>query len=242
MNTKLIGRATQQFIRAFQDIHRALLELCEARWDVPFPVLLNQAAKENRVVAAHASELTALHSLRKRTFNVWGTRSAIPSPAALAKLERILESLRRAQRHATAGKPKTDSPDSQGRAPKESARRGISATAAVVQVLLNRNNEEISIVELAAEAMKAGWSPKGRSPEQTLSRVLRNEIRRRGSLARFAKGNRPGMWKLSTAGVYYANEQVCMALLTTEPDRGMQMALLMSADDYSVADESDLEL
>ena len=87
---------------------------------------------------------------------------------------------------------------------------------------MNRNNKEIAIAELTAEAMKAGWSPKGKSPKRTLSSVLHNEIRRRGSLARFAKGSRPGMWKLSTAGVHYANEQICMALLATEPDTGMQ--------------------
>lgn len=242
MNAKLIGRATQQFIRTFQEIHRILLELGKARWYEPFPVVLKQAAKESRVVAALASELANLHSLRQRAFNVWGTRSAIPSPAALATLERIRERLCRARRRTMAGKPKTDDPRSQGRAPKESARRGISGTAAVVQVLANRNNKEISIVELTAEAMQAGWSPKGKSPKQTLNSVLRNEIRRRGSLARFAKGSQPGRWKLSTAGVYYANEQICMTLLQTEPDRGMQMALLMTAGDYSVVDEDDLEL
>ena len=240
MKPKLIGRATQRFIRAFQDVHRILLELSKVRWDVPFPELLKQAAKESRVVAAHASELASLHSLRKRTFNVFGKRSAIPSAAALAELERILASLRRARRRATAGK-KTDVSLSQGRTPKESARRGISGTAAAVRVLMNRNNKDISIVELTAEAMQAGWSPKGKSPKQTLSGVLRNEIRRRGSLARFAEGKRPGRWKLSTAGVYFAYEHTCMALLATEPDTGMRMALLMTADDYTVTDEDDLE-
>ncbi len=241
MNAKLIGRATQQFIRAFQEIHRVLLELSKARWDEPFPVVLKQAAKESHVVAAHASDLANLHSLRKRAFNVFGKRSAIPSAAALAELERILESLRRAQRRATAGKPKTDSPRSQRTAQKESASRRISGTTAAVQVLMDRNNKEISIVELTAEAMKAGWSPKGKSPKQTLSNALRNEIRRRGSLARFAEGKRPGRWKLSTAGVYFAYEHTCMALLATEPDSAMRMALLMTADDYSVTDEDDLE-
>ena len=72
---------------------------------------------------------------------------------------------------------------------------------------MKRNNKEISIVELTAEAIKDGWSPKGKSPKQTLSSVLHDEIRRRGDRARFAKGRRPGTWKLSTAGVNYANEQ-----------------------------------
>ena len=107
-------------------------------------------------------------------------------------------------------------------------------------MLANRNNKQISIVELTAEAIKAGWSPKGKSPKRTLSSVLHSEIRRRGNLARFAKGKRPGMWKLSTAGVYYANEQICMALHDGEVDRGMQMACLATASDYSVVDEDDL--
>ncbi len=238
MSTKLIGRTTQQFIRAFQDVHRILLELSMARWDEQFPAVLKQAAKESRVVAAHASELANLHSLRKRTFNVFGTRSAIPSSAALAELERILESLRR----ATVGRPKSDSPRAQQTAQKEPAKKRISGTAAVVQVLMERDNKEIPVAELTAEAMHAGWSPKGKAPKQTLSSALRNEIRRRGSLARFAQGSQPGIWKLSTAGVYYANEQTCMALIDGEPDTGMRMALLMTAGDYSVTDEDDLEL
>ena len=98
MNTKLIGRNTQQFIRAFQEIHRVLLELSKARWDEPFPVVLEQAAKKHRVVAALAPKLADLHSLRQRTLNVWGKRSAIPSSAAVAELEQILESVRRARR------------------------------------------------------------------------------------------------------------------------------------------------
>ena len=213
MNAKLIGRDTQQFIRTFQEIHRVLLELSRARWDEPFPVVLEQAAKNSRVVAALASKLADFHAIRQRTLNVWqGERSAIPSSAAVAELERILERLRRVRRPATAGKPKTDGPQAQGRAQIESARRPISGTDAAVQVLATRNNKEISIVELTAEAMKADWSPKGKSPKQTLSSVLHNEIRRRGDRSRFAKGRRPGTWRLSTAGVHYANEQVCMAL------------------------------
>ena len=90
--------------------------------------------------------------------------------------------------------------------------------------------------------MKAGWSPKGRSPKQTLSSVLHNEIRRRGDRARFAKGKRPGMWKLSEAGVDYANEQICMALHATEPDLCKGMDLFIMAYDCSMATEDRLEL
>ena len=241
MNTKLIGRTTQRFIRAFQDVHRILLELSKARWDVSFPELLKQAAKENSVVAAHASELANLQSLRKHTFNVWGSRSAVPSPAALAKLQRILESLHRATTR-DGGKPTTDGPRAQGSPQKEPATRRISGTAAAVQVLMNRNNKEISIVELTAAAMKEGWSSNGKSPEQTLSSALHNEIRRRGRPRSVRQGQPAWNWKLTTAGIHYANEQICMALLTTEPDTGMRMALLMSAGDYSVVDEDDLEL
>ena len=104
---------------------------------------------------------------------------------------------------------------------------------------MNRNNKEISIVELIAEAIGAGWSPKGKSPQKTLSSVLHNEIRRRGDRTRFAKGRRPGTWKLSKAGVHYANEQVCMALHATEPDFHKSMALMMKAFDYSTADEDE---
>ena len=43
MNTKLIGIATQRFIRTFQEIERILWELCKARWDEPFPVVVEQA-------------------------------------------------------------------------------------------------------------------------------------------------------------------------------------------------------
>ena len=218
MNTELINRATLRFMRAFQEIHHLLLELCKARWDVSFPVLLTQAAKENGVVAAHASELANLHPLRKHIAIFWGTRSAIPSDAAVARLERIRESLRRTQRRAMAGTPKIESPHSQGSAPEESASGGISGTDAAVQVLMNLNNKEISIVELTAAAMKEGWSSKGKYPKQTLSATLRNEIKRRGSRARFAKGSRPGTWKLSTAGVQYANEQAHLALVYSHPD------------------------
>ena len=243
MSTKLIGSATQQFIRTFQDIHRILVELCKARWDEPFHVVLKQAARKSRVVAALAARLANLHSLRLRTLNIWaGQRSAVPSPAALAELEQILGRLRRTRRRATAGKPKTDGPNAQRETPNQLPKGKVSGTAAAIQVLTNRNNKEIPIVELSADAMKAGWSPKGKSPKQTLSNVLHSEIRRRGSLARFAKGRRPGTWKLSSAGVSYANEQICMALHATEPDTGMQMALLMKAHDYSVADEDSLEV
>ena len=107
---------------------------------------------------------------------------------------------------------------------------------------MKRNNKEISIVELTAEAIKDGWSPKGKSPKQALSSVLQNEIRRRGDRARFAKGRRPGTWKLSTAGVNYANEQICMALHANEPCFHKSMELLMKAHDYSTADEGDVEL
>jgi len=240
MNAKLIGRDTQQFIRTFQDIHRILLELSRARWDEAFAVVLEQAAKNNSVVAALASKLADMHSLRQRTLNVWqGEPSAIPGSAAVAKLERILERLRRARRCTTEGKPKTDGPLAQGRAQKAPAKR---ATDAAVEVLASRNNKEITIAELTAEAMKAGWSPKGRSPRQTLSRVLHNGIKRRGDRARFAKGGRPESWRLSTAGVHYANEQICMALSATEPDSHRSMALLMKAHDFSVADEDGVEL
>jgi hypothetical protein len=207
MKAKLISRATQQFIRAFQEIERLLRELCRAQWDEPFPVVLEHAAKKSSIVAALAPKLADLHSLRQRTLNVWGERSAIPNSAAVAEIEQILESLRRVRRRATTGKPETDGPHSRGRGPKESAKGGISGAAAAVQVLMNRNNKETSIVELTAEAIDAGWSPKGKSPKQTLSSALHNEIRQRGDYARFAKGRRPGMWKLSTAGVNYANEQ-----------------------------------
>jgi len=124
-------------------------------------------------------------------------------------------------------------------ASKESPKGRMSGTAAAVQVLISRNNKEISIVDLTAEAIDAGWSPRGKSPRQTLSSALHNEIRRRGNRARFAKGRRPGSWKLSAAGVYYANEQVCMALHATEPDFGKSMELLMEAHDYSTADEDE---
>ena len=126
MNPKLIGLATQRFIRTFQEVHHILLELCKARWDEPFPVVLKQAAKENGVVAALASELADLHSLRKRTFNVCGTRSAIPNAAALAKLERILESLRRPQRRTAAGKPKADGPHAQQETPNQLPKGAVS--------------------------------------------------------------------------------------------------------------------
>ena len=79
MNTKLIGRNTQQFIRAFQEIHRVLLELSKAQWDEPFPVVLEQAAKKHRVVAALAPKLADLHSLRQRTLNVWGKHRPFPA-------------------------------------------------------------------------------------------------------------------------------------------------------------------
>ena len=245
MNTKLIGRDTQQFIRTFQDIHRILLELSKTRWDDPFHVVLKQAAKNNSVVAALAAELAEMHTLRRRTLNVWqGEPSATPGSTAVAELEQILASLRRTRRRATAGKPKTDGPNAQRETPNQLPKGKVSGTAAAVQVLMNRNNKEIPIVELSADAMKAGWSPntKGRSPRQTLSAALRNEIKRRGSLARFAKGRRPGTWRLSTAGIYYANEHVCMALHATEPDTSMQMALLMKASDYSDAYEDCSEL
>ena len=85
-------------------------------------------------------------------------------------------------------------------------------------MLLNRNNKEISIVKLTAAAMKEGWSPKGKSHKQTLSRVLHIEIRRGGDRALFAKGSRPGRWKLSAAGVQYANENVHMAIVYSAPD------------------------
>jgi hypothetical protein len=235
MNAKLIGRDTQQFIRTFQEIHRILLELSRARWDEAFPAVLEQAARNSSVVAALASKLADMHSLRRRTLNVWqGEPTAIPSSAAVAELERILESLRRAR----AGKPKTDGPQAQGTAQKEPARK---AADAAVQVLASRDNKEITIVELTAEAVKAGWSPKGKSPRRTLSSVLHNEIRRRGDRSRFAKGRRPETWTLSTAGVHYANEQVCMALSSTEPDMHRSMALLMKAHDYSTADEDGVE-
>ena len=239
MNKKLIGHATQRFIRTFQEIERILREQCKARWDEPFPVVLEQAAKKSRVVAGLASKLADLHALRQRTLNVWGERSAIPNSAAVAELEQILKNLRRARRRATACKPETDGPHCQGRAPQESAKRGISGTAAAVQVLINRNYKEISIMELTAEAIDAGWSPKGKSRKQTLSSALHSEIRRRGDRARFAKGRRPGTWKLSTAGVYYANEQVCLALHAIELDFGKSMELLMKAHDYSTADEDE---
>ena len=88
MNAKLIGRTTREFIRTFQEIHRILRELCKARWDEPFAIVLKQAAKKSSVVASLASKLVDLHSLRLRTLNVWeGKRSAIPSPAAVAEAE-----------------------------------------------------------------------------------------------------------------------------------------------------------
>jgi hypothetical protein len=157
-------------------------------------------------------------------------------------LEQLLASLRRARRRATRGKPATDGPNAQQETPNQLPKGKVSGTAAAVQVLINRNNKDISTVELTAEAMKAGWSPKGTSPKQTLSAALHSEIRRRGDRARFAKGKRPGMWKLSAAGVEYANEQICMALHATEPDTSMQMALLMKASDCSDAYEDCSEL
>ena len=237
MNAKLIGRDTQQFVRAFQEIHRILLELSKARWDEAFPVVLERAAKNSSVVAALASKLSDMHSLRQRTLNVWqGEPSATPSSAAVAELERILESLRPARRLATAGKPKMDGPHAQRETPNQSP-KAVSGIAAAIHVLATRNNKEITVAQLTAEAMKAGWSPKGKSPKRTLIAALHNEIRRRGDRARFAKGRQPGMWKLSKAGVHYANEQVCMALHATEPDFHKSMTLLMKAHDYSVADE-----
>ena len=234
MNAKLIGRDTQEFIRTFQDIHRILLELSRARWDEPFSVVLEQAARKHIIVTDLASQLADFSSLRQRTLNVWqGEPSAIPSSAAVAALDQILESLRRARRRATAGKPETDGPQAQGKAHIESAKK---AADAAVQVLASRDNEEISIEELTAEAMEAGWSPKDKAPRQTLSRVLQNEIRR-GSRSRFAKGRQSESWRLTTAGVLYANEQICLALSATEPDMHRSMALLMKAHDYSVADE-----
>ena len=202
MNTKLINNATLRFMRAFQKIHHILLELGKTPWhEASFPVLLKRAAKKNSVVAAHASALAKLHPLRKHIAIFWGMRSVIPGSAAVAEAERILESLR-----------------SQGGAPEESDGWEVPGTDAAVEVLLTRNNKEISIVELTAEAMKVGWSPKGKSPKKTLSSVLHNEIRRRGDCARFAKGSRPGKWKLSAAGVQYANEITHMDLVYSSPD------------------------
>ena len=50
------------------------------------------------------------------------------------------------------------------------------------RVLKHRRNEEVSIVELTAAAIAAGWRPQGKNPKRALGDALRYEIKTRGDL------------------------------------------------------------
>jgi hypothetical protein len=77
----------------------------------------------------------------------------------------------------------------------------LRGTDAVFRVLKHRRNDAVSIAELTAAAIAAGWSPRGKNPKHTLGAALLNEIKQRGDCARYAKGSRRGTRKLSAAGL-----------------------------------------
>ena len=81
------------------------------------------------------------------------------------------------------------------------AEKSMSGTLAAVKVLRRRKNKEMTANDLLAACQEAGWKPGGKTPKQTLVAAIQNEIKRKKEKARFAKGNEPGTWKLSEAGL-----------------------------------------
>ena len=112
--------------------------------------------------------------------------------------------------------------------------RGVDA---VFPVLKHRRNEEVSIVELTAAAFADGWRPRGKNPKRALGDALRHEIKTRGDRARYARGTRPGWWKLSAAGLVYEDEEDIFARFDADPEYHRSFRRLMAEHDAEWAEE-----
>jgi len=120
--------------------------------------------------------------------------------------------------------------------------RPIRGVDAVFRVLKHRRNEEVSIVELTAAAIADGWRPRSKNLKRALGDALRYEIKTRGDLARYAKGSRRGMWRLSEAGLRYEDEQDIMARFDADPEYHKSFRRLMAKHDAEWADEDGFDI
>jgi len=116
----------------------------------------------------------------------------------------------------------------------------IRGADAVFRVLKHRRNEDVSIVELTAAAIADGWRPRGENPKRALGDALRYEIKQRGDRARYARGTRPGWWKLSEAGLRYEDKEDIMARFDADPEYHKSFRRLMAEYDAEEAEEEGL--
>jgi len=98
------------------------------------------------------------------------------------------------------------------------------------------------IAELTAAAIADGWRPRGKNPKRALGDALRYEIKQRGDRARYARGSRRGMWRLSEAGLRYEDEEDIMARFDADPEYHKSFRRLMAEHDAEWADEDGFDI